>query len=285
MHTPARRAAPVASLAALALACASAQRAKLETEIAKSLISPEQSAQIGLQVQQQLQQQGVKYVSDPAITGWVTQVVDPILAIAKQERPDIKKWTVRVIDDPKTVNAFATGGGDMYVYTGLLLDAKDGAEVAGVLAHETGHVVLRHVERQMVDAFGLEGIAALALGKNPGALQQLVAGVAGKGLMLANSRDDESEADRYGVEHASKAGYDPHGLVRFFERLLQQQGKEPGIAKWLSDHPTTPDRIAAVNALIEQEHLGGASEGPGGIDQVQARIRALPPAPAPKPGA
>ncbi len=270
-HRTARAAA--LALASAALACASPTGQRIETEAAKALISPQESAAIGAQVQQQLQQQGVRYLDDPAITRYVEAVAAPIVALAKQERPDIKDWKIRVIDDPKTVNAFATGGGNVYVYTGLLLAAKDGAELAGVLAHEMGHVVMYHVERSLVTGFGLQAIAAAALGKNPGVAQQLATQVAGTGVLLAHSRSEEDQADRFGLEHASRAGYDPNGLPRFFETLNAQQGKSPQALTWLSDHPSTPDRIQKARQLIADEHLAGGSEGPPGLAQAQADVR------------
>jgi predicted Zn-dependent protease len=178
-----------AALAAT-LACATPLQQQVETTAAKALISPEQAKQVGLQVQSELQKQGVQFVSDPAVDGWVAKVADPLFAVARKARPDLKDWRVHVINDPKTVNALATTGGDLYVYSGLVLLADDGAELAGVVAHEIGHVALYHVQRQMVDAVGLEALAALALGKNPGVASQLVAGVGGKMAMLANGRGD-----------------------------------------------------------------------------------------------
>src|SRR5512133_2163317 len=201
------RALAVPALAA-ALGCASTFKDTVETTAAKALISPEQAKQVGVQVQSELEKQGVRFVSDPTVDGWVAQVSEPLFAVARKARPDLKDWRVHVIDDPKTVNAFATTGGDLYVYSGLVLLADDGAELAGVLAHEIGHVALYHVQRQMVDALGLEALTALALGKNPGAATQIAAGVGGKAAMLANSRGDERQADGWGVVHADAAGYD-----------------------------------------------------------------------------
>jgi predicted Zn-dependent protease len=283
----ARRLAPArtvaAALAAAALACSSTQRASAERKLADVLIPPEQEQQLGLQVKQQLEQQEhVQYVEDPQVNGYVQEVAGKILAQAKKDRPDVS-WTVKVINDPKTVNAFATPGGYLYVYSGLLLAADDTAEVAGVLGHESGHVVARHSARQMVDAFGLEGLAALALGKNPGGVAQLAAGLAGKTSMLAFSRGDEAEADTYGVRYAAAAGYDPHGIARFFEKLARTEGKQPGWAAFLSDHPLTPDRIQKVNAYIAEHHLeGGGGTGGADLAAVKKRLAAIP-APPPKP--
>jgi predicted Zn-dependent protease len=271
----------VAALAAT-LACASSLQTQVETAAAKALISPDKAKEIGVQVQQELKKQGVRFVTDPTVDGWVAKVSAPLFVVAKQARSDVSVWKVHVIDDPKTVNAFATTGGDLYVYSGLILLADDGAELAGVLAHEIGHVALYHVQRQMVDAVGLEALTALALGKNPGVATQLAAGVGGKVAMLANSRGDEAQADAWGVEHANEAGYDPHGLVRFFQKLQAQEGKSSTAAAWLADHPTTPSRVEDTQKLIREKNLHATGVGPPGLDEVKAALHRLPP-PPPKP--
>ncbi|BDG08402.1 M48 family metallopeptidase [Anaeromyxobacter paludicola] len=260
----------LAFAAAALVACSAQQRAGLETSAAKALVSDEQEKQLGLHVKQQLEtQEKVRYLQDPEVVSYVKSITDRILPFAKKDRPGVD-WTVQVIDDPRTVNAFATPGGYLYVYSGLLLAADDASQVAGVLSHEAGHVVARHSARQMVDAYGLQAVAALALGKNPSLASQLVAGAGGKGLMLANSRGDESEADEYGARYASAAGFDPHGIVHFFEKLKSMEGNQPKALAFLSDHPATPDRIARVNAYIAEHHLGGSERDP----EQQARIKA-----------
>ncbi len=274
--------AAVAAAAAAALACASQLQQQVETSAAKALISPEQAKQVGLQVQSELEKQGVQFVTDPTVDGWVAKVAEPLFAVARKARPDLNDWRVHVIDDPKTVNAFATTGGDLYVYSGLVLLADDGAELAGVLAHEIGHVALYHVQRQMVDAVGLEALTALALGKSPGVASQLVAGVGGKMAMLANGRGDEKQADDWGVVHADEAGYDPSGLVRFFKKLQGQEGRTPQALAWLSDHPTTPSRIQDVENLIREKNLRATGVGPSGLDAVKGALGRLPPPPPPK---
>jgi predicted Zn-dependent protease len=272
---------PVALVAA-ALACASSLQQQAETAAAKALISPEQAKQVGQQVQQELQKKGVRFVQDGTVNGWVAKVAGPLFAVARKARPDVADWRVHVIDDPKTVNAFATTGGDLYVYSGLIRLADDGAELAGVLAHEIGHVALYHVQRQMVDAVGLQALAQLALGKNPGVATQLVAGTGGQVAMLANSRGDEKEADEWGVVHADEAGYDPSGLVRFFQKLQAQEGKTSAVNGWLSDHPTTPSRVADTEKLIREKNLHAAGRGPGGLDEVKAALAKLPQPPPTK---
>ena len=269
-----------AAAAILAGACSHSQRAGAETALAKLLVSDRQEKQLGLQVKQELeQQQHVRYVQDPQVVAFVKGITDRILPLAQNDRPDVQ-WNVSVIDDPKTVNAFATPGGYLYVYSGLLLAADEPSEVAGVLSHEAGHVVARHSARQMVDAYGLEAVTALALGKNPGLASQIASGIGAKGLMLANSRGDETEADEYGARYASAAGYDPNGLISFFQKLQQQEGKTSQLMTFLSDHPATPDRIAHLREYIAAHHLAGSGgRDPDGLPAIKPRLGGAGPAP------
>ena len=258
------------------VACTSGQRASFETAAAKALVSDDEEKQLGLQVKQELEEkQHVKYLSDPAVNSYVQSVIDRILPSAKKDRPN-QDWQLHVIDDMKTVNAFATPGGYIYVYSGLLAEADNEAELAGVLSHECGHVVARHSARQMVDAYGLEAVVALALGENPSLLNALASGVAAKGAMLANSRSDETEADEYGARYSSAAGYDPHGLVTFFEKLLKMQGSESKVLTFLSDHPATSDRIQHIQQYIAENHLTGSDLGAERLAPIKQRLTSHP---------
>jgi len=272
-------ASPSASLLAGALAlasCATATTRAVEGDVAKVLVTSDQENQLGLQLKTELEtKQGVVYLSDPEVVGYVRGVADKVIQLGKRDRPDVT-WQVYVIDDRKTVNAFATPGGYLYVYRGLLEMAQNEAELAGVMAHETGHVVARHAARSLVATYGLEAVVGMATGDNPGLVTQLAAGIATKGLLLAHSREDETEADEYGARYAGGAGYDPHGLVTFFQRLMQQSGDTTGVLAYLSDHPATQDRIAHVNAYIVQQGLSGGTLGDVTYARIRQRLAALP---------
>jgi predicted Zn-dependent protease len=257
---------------------------KTETAAAEVLISPDQENSLGLQVKNDLEQnQHVKYLNDPAVNIYVRGVADKVIAFGKQARPEVN-WQVNVIDDPKTVNAFATPGGYLYVYSGLLMAADNEAELAGVMAHETGHVVARHSARQMVAQYGLDAITNLALGKNPGLAGQIASGIVTQGTLLAHSRADENEADEYGAKYSSQAGYDPHGLVSFFSKLQAQGGSTPRVLTYLSDHPATPDRITHVNDVIARNGLGGTDLGAARFAPIKQRLGgSVAATPAPRP--
>ncbi len=247
-----------------------------ETMAAQLLISNEQENSLGLQVKNDLEQnQHVKYLNDPAVQMYVRGVADKVIAFGKKDRPDVV-WQVNVIDDPATVNAFATPGGYLYVYSGLLLTAHNEAELAGVMAHEAGHVVARHSARQLVAQHGLEAVSAMALGTNPGLVGQIASGVVSKGTMLVHSRADETEADEYGARYSSMAGYDPRGLTTFFTKLEAQQGATPKLLSYLSDHPATADRITHVNEYIAQNNLRGADLGAARFMAMRQRLGAVP---------
>ena len=212
------------ALCIFASACTLTQRRDTEKVIAQSLISDDQEFQLGLQVHEQLKKDNTKFLENPTVELYVESLARKMIAEANKERKLDWKWFV--IDDPATVNAFATPGGRIYVYTGLLLAAENEAEVIGVLGHEIGHVVGRHSARQLVASNGLQVVVDMALGKNGGEVAKLAAGLAGKGAQLAYGRDMELEADQYGARYASGAGYDPRGLATFFEKLKAKYAKK-----------------------------------------------------------
>ena len=260
----------------LLASCATPSARSVETTVAKVLISTDQENQIGLQLKNDLdQKQKIVYMADAEVVAYVRGIADKILQFGKVDRPDIQ-WQVFVIDDAKTVNAFATPGGYLYVYRGLLQTAVNEAELAGVMAHEAGHVVARHAARSMVAAYGLEAVAGLATGSNPGLLEQLTAGIAAKGLLLSHTRADETEADEYGARYASKAGYDPHGLVTLFEKFKAKEGNTPGVLAYLSDHPATQDRIDHLNSYMTEQGLNGTDLGAAAYGRIRKRLDTLP---------
>ncbi len=125
----------------------------------------------------------------------------------------------------------------------------------------------------MVNAYGLQTVAQLALGQNPGMLQQVGTGLLAKGVLLAHSRSEELEADEYGARYTSAVGYDPHGIATFFGKLLSSEGKQPGFAKFLSSHPPTQDRIAHIKRYIQLNNLKGSDLGADRIAPIKARLK------------
>ena len=153
-----------------------------------------------------------------------------------------------------SINAFALPGGFIGFHTGLLVSAESDSEVASVMGHETGHVLQRHLARQMDKQttnmmIALAGIllGALAASRNPGAASGLMQG--GQAVAVNNqlsySRDAEREADRIGFQILAASGYDVNGAPGFFQRLQKATGiMDKGVPSYVRTHPLTTDRIA-----------------------------------------
>ena len=132
---------PILCLVLLTTACSSQQAAEL-------LISPEQENMLGAQIKVELEKGAegmppVRYLPASELRTYILGLADKVVSLGRMQRPEFT-WSVEVIDDPMQVNAFATPGGYLYVYTGLLRAADNEAEVVAVMGHETGHVLARH---------------------------------------------------------------------------------------------------------------------------------------------
>lgn len=154
------------------------------------------------------------------------------------------RYTIRVaVADSGQINAFAAPGGYIVLYRGLIGSAQSPDDVAGVLAHEIGHVVERHGTERMVRAAGLAAMVQLLLGDPSGLLS---IGVAGGELLLslAYSRSDEAEADAVAVDILAAAEIDSAGFVHFLERMARDEGGRD--IPFLSSHPRSAERAAEV---------------------------------------
>lgn len=191
----------------------------------------------------------VRLHPSPQLQRYVERVGRAVVRSAR-DVPEGIDFRFRVIDDDEMVNAVTLPGGNVYVYSGLLEALDDEAELAGVLAHEVAHVSRRHVAERLATLYGLELVHQLALGAGGGALVQLVSQIAATGALLGFSRDQEREADVVGLAYLTRAGYDPMGLVRFFETLAAEAPEAPGALQFLQTHPAPAERLSRLEALI-----------------------------------
>jgi predicted Zn-dependent protease len=199
------------------------------------LISPDLDRRLGQLAQAQLLESGECTSAEPK--RYVEQLIAPLLKAAGPLPFDVE---LRVVDD-EAVNAFALPGGFVTVNFGLLKEAESGEEVAGVLAHELQHALLRHGTRRMLRELGMSAILGLLTG---GGDLQTLSGMASNLIGLSYDRDQESEADARGVELLRKAGIDASGLATFFERLAKSGDAAPPAL--LSTHPDPGDRARWV---------------------------------------
>jgi len=206
-----------------------------------------------------IQKQG-KLNDDGALKARVDNITARLVAQAILYRPDTASWDwqVAVIDDPKTLNAWCMAGGRMAIYTGIIqkLNLTD-AEIAEVMGHEIAHALAKHTAERMSTAMASEmalQVGAALLGGSSATKQaalQAAAVATTVGVQLPNSRQQEAEADRIGIELAAKAGYDPHAAVTLWQKMIQATGAS-GKMDFLSTHPANEKRVDALAALVPQ---------------------------------
>ncbi len=242
--------------------------------IAKMSGSTEKEVRMGRELAAEVDRQA-KFIDDPMITEYVNRVGQNIVLHSDAKVP----FTIKVIDSDE-VNAFALPGGFFYVNKGLLLAADNEAEVAGVMAHEIGHVAARHAVENQTKASLLEYLAmggSIFLGGIPGMIYQNTAGLGLLGIFMKFSRGAEEEADKLGVQYMWAAGYDPTAMATMFEKLEAKNKKKPGlIAKAFSTHPAPPDRRASALSLAarfpeHEEYVISTSE----FQRVKAKLLRL----------
>jgi beta-barrel assembly-enhancing protease len=247
-----------------------------------SSIGIEEEREMGLAVAEQAARE-MPLLQDEPVVRFVRELGAHIVGRADTTG---RGYEFRVIDS-EMPNAFAIPGGFIFVNRGILERAESASELAGVLAHEIGHVVERHGLEQMAKAQNTNVIVSLVyvlLGRAPGGAEQVALQVAGSAWMAKHSREAEREADRVAVVYLARAGLNPHGMPQFFQRLLDEDRTNPNeLLAWFSTHPVTEDRIADTEAMIAQlspDAVERAATDLPQFSQMQRRLASLPAPPA-----
>ncbi len=186
-------------------------------------------------------EKSTRFITDPVVVEYVNRVGQNIVKNSDCKVP----FTIKVIDSDE-INAMALPGGFFYVNSGLILNADEEAELAGVMAHETAHVCAHHAVREQtrMNYAQLSTIPLIFMGGWTGYGLYEASGLAVPMTFLKFSRDFEAQADFLGVQYMYRAGYDPQAFISFFEKIQALEKRKPGlVAKAFSDHPQTPDRI------------------------------------------
>lgn len=213
-------------------------------------ISTQQEQQLGADYASQINAQ-LPIVNDAQINAYINDLGRQIAAAGHRRIP----YRFYIVN-AEQVNAFAVPGGYIYVNRGLIEATDNMSELAGVLAHEIGHVEERHSVEQMsrVQSANLGlNLAYILLGRAPSGLEQAAIGVGGNLVLSKYSRSAEDEADAVAIPMLMGAGINPRGLLTFFDELLAQQRRSPSsVETWFSTHPTTQDRIANTKARLDR---------------------------------
>jgi predicted Zn-dependent protease len=251
MPNAARRLAALLLIAILLAACATSPTGRRQLMLVSEESAIASSAQAYVQEVGKLKQEG-KLSDDRALIRRINGITGKLVAQAVAMRPDSAKWkwSVAVIDDPDTVNAWCMAGGRMAVYTGLIekIEPSDD-EIAQVMGHEIAHALANHSAEKMSVALASSlGVAVVGIAaENKGAAMTGATAAAALAVTMPNSRAAETEADRIGIELAAKGGYDPAAAVTLWRKMNSLPGGNP--PQFLSTHPNPANREKALAAL------------------------------------
>ncbi|GAB1448011.1 MAG: M48 family metalloprotease [Bacteroidia bacterium] len=220
------------------------------------LMSISQDAQMGLSSVAQIEADPTNFpVLDstkyPVAYGHIYRIRDNILNSGKVYYKNEFPWRIRIIKDDKTLNAFCTPGGYIYVYTGIIKFLDNETQLAGVLGHEIAHADRRHSANQMLQQYGVDMLIQILSGGNPSMLAQLGAQL----LALKFSRSDETEADDYSVRYLLNTEYDAQGAKYFFQKISGSSQ----VPEFLSTHPNPDNRVSNIEETWKCLGSGGNS--------------------------
>ncbi|MEO8380362.1 MAG: M48 family metallopeptidase [Acidobacteriota bacterium] len=222
--------------------------AEAQTKISPgwNMFSPQQDVEIGAQSAAEADRQ-LPILNDSNVQNYVNRIGQKLAANAGGPQFQYRFRVVNASD----INAFALPGGFVYINRGVLENARNEGEVAGVVAHEIAHVSLRHGTHQASKAYAaqaglqiLGGLLGGRVGNNTAQILNTVGGVGLNALFLKFSRELETQADVRGAQILASSGYTPADMVSFFNTLAKADTSKK--TTWLSNHPAPPDRIARL---------------------------------------
>jgi Zn-dependent protease with chaperone function len=246
----------------------------------KNKYTPEQDVKIGREAAAEVRQQ-YPVITDDNVEDYLERLGDRLVEAAPRELNNpVFEYSFTPVN-LKDINAFALPGGPMFVNRGMIEAARGEGEVAGVMAHELAHVLLRHGTANATKQQGFQigaiagAIAGAVIGGNLG---QIVSQGSQFGLgtwLMKYSREYEKQADLVGAQIMARAGYDPRDLAHMFETIQKQGGGSP--PQWLSSHPNPGNRTQYINAEAAMLRIAPRPSNQG-FQQVRSRLSSLPPA-------
>jgi Peptidase family M48 len=248
----------------------------------KNSYTPAQDVELGRQAAAEARQQ-LPILRDDGVTSFLEDIGRRRVAgiPADLQHPEFH-YTFEPVN-VREINAFALPGGPMFVNRGMIEAARSEGEVAGVMAHELSHVVLRHGTAQASKAqkYAIGQVAGAILGSIiGGGWGQVISQGSQFGLgtaFLRFSREYERQADIMGSQIMARSGYDPRAMASMFQTIEKQGG--PGGPQWLSDHPNPGDRAAYITKEAQSLRVENPIGDSRGFSQVQARLKQMSPAP------
>jgi len=236
-----------------------------------NLFTIDQDKELGAQVMQEIESNPAEYpildsAKYAAAYKYVYDIRNKVLNSGEVKHKNDFAWRIRIVGDDKTLNAFCTPGGYIYIYTGLIKYLESEDALAGVMGHEIAHADLRHSTQQMTKIYGVQVLLDLLAGDRQ-MIKEITTGLIG----LKFSRSHETEADAASVRYLCGTDYYAGGGAKFFEKIAAEGGAQP--PQWLSTHPSPDNRIEHFhNEALER----GCSGNQEYKQRYQQLINALP---------
>ena len=248
-----RRGLSVALLVLLISACATSPTGRRQLLLVPPVVAIEASAAAYVDTVSQLRDEQ-QLLNDPRLAARVRVTAGRVVAAAVTQYPHTADWdwSVALIDDPDTVNAWCMAGGRMALHSGIVykLGLTDD-ELANVFGHEVSHAIANHTAERMSTALITEvGLLVVAANNDDPETRLAVEVAAMLAVTLPNSRAGETEADRMGIELAARAGYDPAAAASLWLKMEEEGGSNP--LQFLSTHPSPDNRRQALLDLERQ---------------------------------
>ena len=243
-----------------------------------NIYTVQQDAEMGRDIDREIRANPEEYppYTNTQVQNFVQNMVNDIINSPEIQYRGTFPYKVMLINDDRTVNAFATPGGYIYVYTGLLRFCDNEAMLAGILAHEIAHSEERHGTEHMTTALGIGAVTSIGLSDNSSKITEIAASSATLIATLANSRSDELEADTRAFSYLESTPWWPGGIKLFFEKLLLEQGRGTSVfEEWLSTHPAPEDRIENINKLMKENQTPAPTEDNLMTSSYRSMLRSL----------
>lgn len=226
-----------------------------------NIFTAQDDVQLGTQLDQQIRSDPVQYpiyaYAEP--NRYLQNMVNEIIKSPLIQYKGTFVYKSQIIKNDSVVNAFATPGGYVYVYTGLLKFVDNEATLAGILAHEIAHAELRHATNRMTQKYGIDLMLQWILGNNPNQIAQIGANLFEGLYLLKNSRDDETQADEYSFKYLKTSKWYPAGILYFFEKIGKDR-TQSSLEIWLSTHPSDQQRTDDVKKLALDNQIPSPTE-------------------------
>jgi Zn-dependent protease with chaperone function len=272
------------TLAAVLVSITLAGSAAAQTKITapKNNYSPQQDVELGREAASEVRQQ-LPMLNDERTENYVEDIGQRLLdRIPAEFRQPAFRYSFDVVN-LRDINAFALPGGPMFLNRGMLQAAGSEGEIAGVMAHELSHVILRHGTAQATKGqkFQIGAVAGQILGAIVGGRTgSVIAQGSQFGLgtwFLKYGREYERQADLLGAQLMARAGYDPRQMAHMFETIERQGGNRS--PEWLSSHPNPGNRVEAINREAQSLRVASAAASNGEFQSMRARLDRMPAAP------